>query len=300
MFYSGGVYLIVLENSHLKVVLDPELGGKIVSFINKGKNFELAAQNKHEVTLDKAPGKCFGRYAYGMDDAFPNLISEVVDCDCGRLVYPDHGEIWSAKFDVSGTAREFVSLKWNSEKFGYQYRKIMTLDKTGLSISYRITNTAKRELPCYWTWHGLVRFEENMRVLWPHGTKGFINAQDGGLLGSAGKRYDITNGFYDFTGVPETRTMYTAKFFVEGAVPEGRCGIYYPSHDVTYYLEFDSSTLPFLGFWVTAGGFQGDYNCALEPTNGSCDSVSKSLQSGWRAKLMPGESKVFALRLSLV
>ena len=63
-------------------------------------------------------------------------------------------------------------------------------------------------------------------------------------------------------------------------------------------LEYDAEKLPYLGVWITAGGFQGDYNCALEPTNGFYDSISKAAGNGKLPVLGAGESMEFDLHIS--
>lgn len=291
--------MIVLENEKLKIGLEPALGGKIVSFFHKGKGFELAAQRSGSLEELPSPGDSFAPYAFGMDDAFPNIDGEKIDWQGRELFYPDHGEIWSAAFEVIEVSRDRVSLKWISGRFGYRYQKLLHLDGDTLQLCCRITNESGAELPCFWTWHGLVRYEEDMRVLWPSGTSGFLNVQANGFLGRAGARYDVQNSKYDFTRVPGIKPASTAKYYVEHPVSQGCCGLHYPSQGVTLTMEYDSELLPYLGFWVTAGGFQGDYNCALEPTNGFYDSISAARENGKLPRLQPGESMALELKLML-
>lgn len=84
----------VLENDILRIVLLPSFGGKIISFYHKKKDFELAAQKDFETKDIAGVNKPrFGDYAYGMDDAFPNIDSEELVWNGKKLVYLDHGEI---------------------------------------------------------------------------------------------------------------------------------------------------------------------------------------------------------------
>lgn len=290
---------MILENDRLKIEFQPKLGGKITSFYHKEKAFELAAQPGRR--MQKLPGTAegFAPYAFGMDEAFPNIDAERIEWKKRTLFYPDHGEIWRAVFEVTDRTDLSAALCFESPALEYRYEKTLQLAGSALQIGYRITNEGRDELPCLWTWHGLMRFEEDMRVLLPKGITHLRNVLDSAVLGAAGTVYPLSNGVYDFTRVPGAATGSMVKFYAEHPVEEGRCGLYYPSQDVTCTMEYDAKALPYFGFWVTAGGFWGDYNCALEPANGFYDSISAAHQNGRLSVLGAGESMAFAVRLAL-
>lgn len=64
-------------------------------------------------------------------------------------------------------------------------------------------------------------------------------------------------------------------------------------------LHYDVKKLPYLGVWVTAGGFEGDYNCALEPSDGFYDSVRKAGENGRLPVLASGAAADFGFAVSL-
>ena len=288
---------MVIENNVLRIEIQPNLGGKITSFYHKEKRFELSAQSNKKT--EELPGVCagFGPYAFGMDDAFPNIDAEIIDWKGNSISYPDHGEIWAAEFRVMAQSSDCAVLVWESP-MGYHYTKTLQLAQNTLRIHYEIKNNSNKELPCFWTWHGLMRYEEDMKVILPKGTTHCRNVLTGPELGDAGTVYPI-DGSYDFTRVPKAESRTMSKFYVEHPVKEGRCGLHYPSWKVTCTMEYDAEKLPYLGFWITAGGFQGDYNCALEPTNGFYDSVSTARKNGKLPILGAGESMCFELAITL-
>lgn len=290
---------MILENDELKIVLDHRMGGKITSFYHKKKAFELAAQTKTMPEMLPKPPFGFGPYAFGMDDAFPNIDAERIDWKGRTLLYPDHGEIWSAEFEVTDRTDMSAVLCWTSPKLKYRYEKTLRLIHNVLQIRYQISNEGGDELPCFWTWHGLMRYEEDMRVLLPEGVTHCRNVLDGSVLGEAGAVYSLDNEVYDFTKVPKAKTKSMVKFYAEHPVTMGRCGLYYPTQNVTCTMEYDEKALPYFGFWITAGGFQGDYNCALEPTNGFFDSISAAYRNGKLPVLGAGERMAFDVRIML-
>ena len=64
-------------------------------------------------------------------------------------------------------------------------------------------------------------------------------------------------------------------------------------------LEYDSTMLPYLGFWATGGGYRGDVNCALEPTNGYYDGIPNAWQHNACPVLTPDETWNFTLSIQL-
>lgn len=294
---------IILDNETLKVSICPWLGGKITSFYLKSKDFELAAQcSKAQRDAKNAVRKkrdSFAPYAYGMDDAFPNINGEKVEWNQRQLFYPDHGEIWKAQFEVEKHSAESVGLFWRSPVFHYLFQKNMWLDGSTLYIRYQITNEGGDDFPCIWTWHGLVTYEQDMELFLPEDLTHYRNVLDGELLGKEGKVYPLQNDVYDFLKTPDPKICNIVKYYGEKSTQIGHCGVYYPSRDVVYYLDYDARKLPYLGVWITAGGFQGDYNCALEPTNGYYDSIDKARKNRKLPVLRQGESLEFTIGLTL-
>ena len=289
---------IILENDRLKIELLPEMGGKILSFFSKEGNFELAAQpaRRHP---EGAAARKFSDWAFGMDDTFPSIDAETVEWKGRRLEYPDHGEIWKNGFALTDQTDQSASLFWKSESFGYSYQKESLLKEEHLTIRYRIVNESENELPCLWTWHGLLRYEQDVEFSLPEEIERFRNVLSDGPLGEAGILYPRKNPVYDFERMPKTNGPCMVKYYGEEPVREGICEAFYPAQGMLLRLSYDAGVLPYLGVWITAGGFQGDYNWAIEPTSGFYDSVSTAEKNKKLKVLGPGEVMEFELTLSL-
>lgn len=294
----------VLENEILRVTLYPEMGGKIISFFHKGKLFEAAAQQGKAEKKSARQG--FARYAYGFDDAFPNIVEEDFVWNNRKLHYPDHGEIWNARFREQDCGRDFYKIVWESKTFAYRFEKEFRLAGNSLFMHYHITNTGEEELPAIWTWHGLMRYEEGMEILLPQGTKRCRNVLEDPVLGAVDTIYPCKGPIYDFSKVPVAASGRAVKYYMEPETEEENisktpacCGFFYPSRRMYCLLRYDLKKLPYLGVWMTAGGFFGDYNCALEPTNGFYDSVGKAAANGRLPVLAPKESMDFSLEVAL-
>ncbi len=295
-----------LENEWLRVVVIPALGGKVASMYKKDKQFELLFQHKEEAY--QKPGKyaAFAEYdAAGFDDAFPSIDAGKVWVGQQELEYPDHGEIWTADFSYVIEGDDRVSLTYQSPAFGYRYQKQLTLQDKTLRLHYHITNHGEAMFPCIWAMHCLLRCEEDMELEFPPGTQTVLNVQDSASLGPAGQlhSYPVTRNRdgrqYRLDRVLPAASGTTKKYYACGRVAEGRCGVYYPSQKVRYQVVFDKEKLPYVGFWVTEGGFRGDYNCALEPANGYYDAIDIAKRNQALYCLAPGETLSFELAMKL-
>lgn len=306
----------ILENEYLRVVITPGFGGKITSLFHRESLFELAAQSKDRERMTSRHG--FARYAYGMDDAFPNIDAEELIWNDRKRQYPDHGEIWNADFTVLSQGQDFVRMVWESETFSYRYEKEMRLLSDALALRYHIVNIGEEKLPAIFTWHGLMRYEEDMEILLPKGTGQCRNVLSDRILGMPDTVYPYSNPVHNFCKVPPADSFRAVKYYLE---PEGEergktnisdnflserrqslpaiSGFYYPSQKICCMLHYDVKKLPYLGVWITAGGFKGDYNCALEPSSGFYDKVSRAAENHRLPVFAPGEAMDFELLVSL-
>ena len=300
-----GIGSIVLENKILKVVVLPSLGGKIASIYNKEKDFELLFQNKNNEYNHPKLNDNFAEYdASGFDDAFPTIDSSEVTYCGKKIIYPDHGEIWSSSFDYKLSAGQ-IELFLKSSILPYNYKKTISLSDENLNITYHVENTGTESFPCIWAMHCLVNCEENMELNFPTATTEILNVQDSINLGveNTPHQYPITKNINDqdyyLNKAGKKSYNNTEKYYVNGAVTEGNCSIFYPDHNILYSINFDKYKMPYLGFWVTEGGFRGDYNCAFEPTNGFYDSIETAKKNNKLFYLSPDKPLDFTILLSL-
>ncbi|TDT52023.1 DUF5107 domain-containing protein [Fonticella tunisiensis] len=300
-----GEKALILESEVLKVVVLPDIGGKIASIYHKGKDFELLFQNKEKIYRRPELYAAFENYdASGFDDAFPTIDACRVMYDGKKVLYPDHGEVWTSSFNYKIEDNR-AYLWFKSAILPYEYKKVLELDGDRLLLKYEIINTGKDAFPCIWAMHCLINCHEDMELIFPEGTSEVINVHESSRLGEVNKvhSYPVTKDLdgrdYRLDRVLGREANHSEKYYVNGKVREGRCGAYYPHKDITYSVKFDKEKLPYIGFWVTEGGFRGDYNCALEPTNGFYDSIDITAKNGKVYSLDPGKELKFDIEINL-
>ncbi len=293
---------VILSSKTLQAVFLPAHGGKLVSLKNLENGFEYLFQNPRNSFGKAQRGSSFDAgEACGFDDAFPNIGPEKIELFGKFFDYPDHGEIWSAEFskEIEG---ETLTENWISP-MGYQYQKCFSLAGNVLTGKWKIRNIGSAVFPCFWTMHFLAAYQETMRIHFPPETTEILNVMDSDCLGKAESRYafplgQAPGGLYDFCAVPPRKSHRMEKYYVKGIIHKGMIGYEYPDAHTGLKIEYDPQKLPYLGFWVTAGGWRGDYNCALEPSNGFYDRISCAAGNSCLPVLQPDEEMAFEIRMS--
>ena len=313
MKIERGKRVYLLENDCLQIKVVPSMGGKTISIFLKDKQFELLYDRGGNQLKRSKRGDSFDSgEASGFDDAFPCIGKEIVNFQNHMLTYEDHGEIWTSSMKlVKDTVPNRLRLKGEGYHLPYTYEKTITINKNTVSYDYKIANIGDFEFPCIWAMHCLVHYEEDMRFLFPQNTSRFENVLASKELGEVGAVYELMDSHtnvhkeyglqeqYAFDLVPKKENKTMLKYYVKSDIMEGFCGYEYPSQGVRCSINYEADQLPYLGVWVNAGGYRGEYNCALEPTNGYYDSISKALELGKCKILSVGESICFSLHLSL-
>jgi len=276
--YKRGRSPIELKNDWLRCTVVPQRGGKLTSVLYKPSGFELLAQPRDGCYPPLSPGMPFDRGdASGWDDVFPSMGPETV----GDAFYPDHGEIWTTRMQP---AREGDALRLTCDcaRVPCRYEKRVTLEGPSLRCDWRLTNTGAAPFACVWVCHCLLCWEPDVRFRLPASPFGVENA-----LSDAPPPKDLS-------GTPPEGGMW--KYELRGPLSQHRCEAFYPHSGVRLRMQFTG--LAHLGFWLTAGGYRGEYNYAFEPSNGYFDTVSIARARGALPMLAPGQSECFSLTLA--
>ena len=298
-----GVEALKIENDEVSVIVIPAWGGKIASFYNKSKEFELLFQHNGDYKQPKLFSDFSEFDASGFDDAFPNIKEEIIDVNGKGIRFPDHGEIWSLSFHYK-TEGEVIKLWAEGTVLPYLYEKEISINGNQLEIKYNIENIGDFSFPCIWTMHCLINCQNNMELKLPTETSMVEVAEDSTFLGNIGTIHtfpqtkDVHGNIYQLDRIFDESVNKYEKYYIKDELSNGKCGVYYPNADIGFAIEYDAKKLPYLGFWVTEGGFRNDYNCALEPSNGYYDKISIAKKNNAIFELGSGNSLKFDLLLS--
>jgi len=298
----NGLKAYRLENEQIEVVIIPELGGKIASLKRKSNQIELLFQPKNPYTKPSVFNDFSLFQPSGIDDCFPSINEEEIEINGERFHYPDHGEIWSSRMSeaLENSSDEALNLVYESGLFHYRYEKKIQLEENRLVLSYKITNLGLKDFYCFYTFHGLFRYESDLQIDYPKDTAEILNVLEHKVLGKAGDTHpfpDTVN--YDFRKLGLNEEPDMIKYYVNHKTQDGNCALVYPELATKVNLQYDAEKLPYLGVWITRGGFQGDYNLALEPSSGFYDSIGKARPNHKLDCLQPDECFDFELKITL-
>mgnify|MGYP002344635731 FL=1 len=276
-----GLHCVVLESEEIKAVVLPELGGKMASLKHKKTGKEILFQNKESTYRIPRYGAAFSEYdASGFDEMFPTIDECIFpDGDFKGVHVPDHGELWSIPWGCK-TEHDSITLSVKGIRLPYLFqKKIRFKDDNTIRIDYSVKNLSDYSFKYLWAMHDLTNCDENTEIIMPEGTEKVINVKNSVKLGKAGTVHnypitrDLSDNEYSLNRVQPRDAKKTEKYYVLGKIKKGEAGFIFHNERVSYKIRFPEDKVPFLGFWVTEGGFRGDYNCALEPSTGFYDDI---------------------------
>jgi len=298
-----GMKAIVLENEHLQLVFIPQLGSKMISMTNKHTGREW---------LDRPEGRAFQTPDYGSlwgdwdrcgwDELFPSISPCVYpEAPWSGIQVPDHGELWPLPWQVEHVDDCTLLFTVHGVRWPYQLQKQVCLQGNQIHLAYKLSNLCPYPLQYLWAPHPLVAASSTMKVKFPASVqKVIISGASEGWLGQRGGELDWPSAYsservnqLDQMPPPEAGLYY--KLYATEAVPEGWCAIEDLETGESFTFTYDADRLPYLGLWVNAKGWGGEYHLALEPSSGHLDDLAEARQRGASATIAPFSEQQWTL-----
>jgi len=124
---------LTLENSDLKIIISPELGGRVLSLFNKKKEFEWVWNNKNLIEGIVPKGTNYDdNWQGGWEELFPNDAIEKFSWGTGY----DHGETWSHAWKVNESSNKKIILETSNLDSGSKICKTYSLNGNKLRVEY--------------------------------------------------------------------------------------------------------------------------------------------------------------------
>ena len=272
---------IVMESKVLKVKLLPDLGFKMASLIYKPKNMEILFQPTNKKYSIPQYGDYFEKYdTSGLDEMIPTIDKCVYPEGTYKgNILPDHGDVWSIPWHTD-IKKDTIVGKVKLKSLPLEFHKSLTFETDNVvRVEYKVKNLGNENISYLWALHGLMIFDDETKIIFPKEAKNILNVHENSVLGSCGERYsfplvkDIDDNLVDLSYLKHYRDGESYKYYFLDDLKVGEVGLHYLDKKVKYILRYDTKKIPYLGVWVTQGGFKGEYNCAIEPSNGFYDSV---------------------------
>ena len=287
-----GFSTCTLDNGRLAVVAVPELGGRLVSLRSAGGR-EWFDHPGDELRLWRnRPGDAFGTSTHaGLDECLPTVGA----CTMAGRALPDHGSCWAVPWQVLSASAQTLRLAVDLPDQPLRLERTATLDGTALRLDYLLKNTGTAPVPWGWAFHGLLTLRPGDRIELPAealsmGVECQRLAQplDAPTWAWPSPRPDLHLDRADLGGDDAYTKLFTPRLKTGRAALVGADG---QRLDFTW----DTAESPWLGLWITRGGYRGQHGVALEPTTTPCDRLD---QAGAAVRwLAPGEQATWSVRL---
>ena len=300
---------VALANDALRVVVVPEIGGKIVSLMSRRTGREWLWTNPH-LPLRRPPldASNFGQFdCGGWDEIFPTVNPcRLPNTAWGDRMLTDHGELWYRPWqtlaaDVAPGEIASLELAVCDPTLPFRFARTLTLAAGfgPLVVNYELLNTGDRPLPYLWAAHPLLAIYPGDLIRLPVDTPTSSTDSIGLDLDTdstpfAWPRMRLRSGkTIDFSRVPERTAGIAAKLFAEH-VSTGCIEVRDETRRESIRISFEPTSIPHVGLWLNYGGWSGAgptsyFNAGIEPTTSACDELSVAVRDEKAKQLELGE-----------
>lgn len=261
---------IIMKNEKLQVKLLPEIGFKIASIVYLPKQKEFLFQPTNKKYMYPNYRDKFEKYdTSGLDDVIPTIDECIYPNGKFKgMLLPDHGDVWSTKWDVDVFENKVVGHVMLKSLPLELTRSIEFSNDDTIKLNYIVKNLDDGDVYFIWALHGLNTFDDYTEFIFEEDMLDVINVHDNEDLSKINLKK--LNSY-------ENNRAY--KYYFLNKLSKGEVGLNYIKEKLKYIIKYDPDVLPYLGIWVTKGGFKGEYNCAIEPSNGFYDSLFTAYQN---------------------
>ncbi|HCN82090.1 MAG TPA: hypothetical protein DIT07_00490, partial [Sphingobacteriaceae bacterium] len=159
----NNVEVLTGENDHIKFVIAPAAGGKILSIYNKILQKEFLWNNKNLLFETYQSGADYDTNFWGgIDELIPNDIPENVDAN----EYPDHGELWTTPLEYE-LSDDKISVFGKLKLSELYYKKMVSLKANSpeIILEYTIRNESNATRHFMWKLHAALAIEEGDKIV---------------------------------------------------------------------------------------------------------------------------------------
>jgi galactose mutarotase-like enzyme len=293
-----------MENRKLRVVVLPELGGRIWSIVYKPRDHELLWQNPR-IPPQKAPfGAVFDNvWCGGWEEMFPNAAPGIINGES----YPDHGEVWCLGWNSEVKSRAgglYLALQTPTSISAVLIEKHLMLleDEPCLEIVYKLRNLSTKQLPYLFALHPAFAVTHSCRLDLPPMKLDPDPSFPGTLTGAepqfewpyasrGGEKVDLRTAYPSTSG--EVFFLYGHDF------TEGWFAITDTDERLSWGLRYASDFFRSCWIFATYGGWRDYYALLVEPSTAFPSQIEQALELGRLPFLLPRSSVESTVRFQV-
>jgi len=290
----AGFEVVVLENSRIRAVVIPSLGGRVWELLDRVRERQWIWHRPDVGLAASPPGSCYDDvWAGGWEELFPTDAPG----DFEGCILPDHGEWWTAEWAVveaSGGAEAVVRLVTKTHirrpSCVKEYR--LAGDADTITVFYRIENHEPKAFHFLFKQHLPIALTPSCQLVLPGGRVTAVDPAFGTVLPGPGPfNWPIARSAdgheVDLRQVP-CPSSKTREFLYVTDLPESWCGVDDLERGASLRLHYDVRGMPYLWLFLSYGGWRDCYTAVLEPCTNMPKDLSEAVRVGQSARLPAG------------
>jgi hypothetical protein len=271
-----GFSAVEIETDLLKVIVLPELGGKIISVLNKKSGFDFAFINpftgvvKYPYDVEYLTSDC------GIGDLLPSIgVGYYTDIPWKGIPLPDKGEIWTQPLETTLLSTG-LEQKTYGVRFPYHFARKLEVCKNVVTLDYTLENLCPFDLKYLWSLQPHLRISGKMEIVVSGTPSFYVDWSKNYAFETQERLYDWPiarpknrNKEIDFSRI-ETMTGDAEKLYLTG-FDQGSVSLLYKDEGEKVTFKFDPSVIPNCGLWINKEGWPVEGNStrlvAIQPCN---------------------------------
>ena len=295
---DAGLEILRIQNNLLLVEIIPQVGGKIWTLFDKGRQRQWLWRNPDIPLGIVVSGSPYDdNFLGGWDELFPNDAIETFE---GRTL-SDHGDVWSQSWNwkIEENDGHTICIHMITESYSLpgSFERWITIneDSSCFSLRYRIQSNASTDRRFLWKLHPAIALAQEDRIELPGGYIWPVDLKFSTLLAEGGPfEWPMAKGktaeFVDLSNIP-SRHEYHKEFVYVTDLPAGWCGIFNKSSGARLRIHFPLKTFKSVWLFLEYGAWKGYHTVVLEPCTNWPKLLNQASTDGCCASLKPHESQ---------
>jgi len=274
-----------LSSDQVSVVIAPRLGSRVLELTDLDRGRQWMWRNWHVAAREQAVGADYdANWIGGFDELFPN---DAAISYAGHDL-PDHGEAWSAAWEVSYADSASIDLELTTPVTGHHIKKHISVDGRAVRIGYTLRSGTRRQLPYLFKLHPALSVHGECTIDLPGGWVEKVDAEFGDMVEASESFAWPGRGIVDLDHC-RSGSGVSHEFVYVSELPAGWCGI--TDHQVGASIRINYSRHFFQYCWLflSYGGWQGHQVAVLEPCTTYPKDLAAAAEQGTTPILQPGE-----------
>lgn len=296
--------MISLENAKIRLIIRPDLGGRIdqLQDLITGREWLWHPPDYDKQTRTLAIGESFDQHwSGGWDEIFPNDAAGPFQ---GRNL-ADHGELWSQDWQVIAKTENSITLQYQCQTVPVQVQKKIQVHETlpEAQIDYWLQNQSYDRIPFLFKQHAAIAIEAGDEIILPACLIEPVDLGFSKIIGQHEKTcfptaLDRDGKPIEVNQIPPASSKLQ-EFYYSSDLAIGHCGIRNQKSQSLLIFSFDRADFPYVWVFQSYGGWQGHYVIVLEPCTNIPWDLEVAQQNGTCAILEPQEMqhRVLTMRL---